>query len=107
MSAPLNPLNVDLMMSCNPSHEPVRLALSAPALEHVVGQLRPVGAAVGGSNRSALGSSLRHGGALRCAAIGKALHDEAGKLTLQLRGHADTLGISRPYRHQFKVVEVV
>ncbi len=47
---------------------------------------------------------IHRGTVVRCDAIGKAVRDEAGKLTLQLRGHADTLGVSRLYAHLFKAM---
>lgn len=45
---------------------------------------------------------IHRGTVVRCDAIGKAVRDQAGKLTLQLRGHPHTLGVSRLYAHLFK-----
>jgi len=39
---------------------------------------------------------------VRATGIERAVRDEAGKLTLHLRGHADKLAVSRMYGHLFK-----
>ena len=45
---------------------------------------------------------IHRGTVVRCDAIATALRDEAGKVTLTLRGHADKLTVSRMYAHLFK-----
>ena len=45
---------------------------------------------------------IHRGTLVRCDAIDTALRDEAGKVTLTLRGHADKLSVSRLYAHLFK-----
>ena len=45
---------------------------------------------------------IHRGTVVRSDAIATALRDEAGKLSLTLRGHADTLAVSRLYAHLFK-----
>ena len=45
---------------------------------------------------------IHRGTLVRCDAIAAALRDEAGKVTLTLRGHADRLSVSRLYAHLFK-----
>ncbi len=45
---------------------------------------------------------IHRGTLVRCDAIATALRDEAGKVTLTLRGHADKLVVSRLYAHLFK-----
>ena len=45
---------------------------------------------------------VHRGTVVRCDAIATALRDEAGKVTLTLRGHADRLAVSRLYAHRFK-----
>ena len=45
---------------------------------------------------------IHRGTLVRCDAIATALRDEAGKVTLTLRGHADKLTVSRLYAHLFK-----
>jgi DNA-binding LytR/AlgR family response regulator len=45
---------------------------------------------------------IHRGTVVRCDAIAAALRDEAGKITLSLRGHADKLSVSRLYVHLFK-----
>ncbi|WP_372524484.1 LytR/AlgR family response regulator transcription factor [Piscinibacter sp.] len=45
---------------------------------------------------------IHRGTVVRCDAIATALRDEAGKITLTLRGHADKLMVSRMYAHLFK-----
>ncbi len=45
---------------------------------------------------------IHRGTVVRCDAIALAQRDEAGKVTLSLRGHADTLPVSRLYAHLFK-----
>ena len=45
---------------------------------------------------------IHRGTLVRCDAIAAALRDEAGKVTLTLRGHADKLSVSRLYAHLFK-----
>ena len=45
---------------------------------------------------------VHRGTVVRADAIATALRDEAGKLTLTLRGHADRLGVSRLYAHRFR-----
>jgi DNA-binding LytR/AlgR family response regulator len=45
---------------------------------------------------------IHRGTVVRSDAIATALRDEAGKITLTLRGHADKLGVSRLYAHIFK-----
>ena len=45
---------------------------------------------------------IHRGTLVRCDAIATALRDEAGKVTLTLRGHADKLSVSRLYAHLFK-----
>jgi len=45
---------------------------------------------------------IHRGTVVRSDAIATALRDEAGKVTLTLRGHPDKLGVSRLYAHRFK-----
>jgi DNA-binding LytR/AlgR family response regulator len=45
---------------------------------------------------------VHRGTVVRSDAIATALRDEAGKITLTLRGHADRLAVSRLYAHRFK-----
>jgi DNA-binding LytR/AlgR family response regulator len=45
---------------------------------------------------------VHRGTVVRCDAIATALRDEAGKVTLTLRGHAERLTVSRLYAHRFK-----
>lgn len=45
---------------------------------------------------------IHRGTVVRADAIASATRDEAGKLTLALRGHADRLPVSRLYAHLFK-----
>ncbi len=45
---------------------------------------------------------VHRGTVVRCDAIATALRDEAGKVTLTLRGHDDRLTVSRLYAHRFK-----
>ncbi len=45
---------------------------------------------------------IHRGTVVRSDAIATALRDEAGKVTLTLRGHADKLAVSRLYSHLFK-----
>ena len=45
---------------------------------------------------------IHRGTVVRSDAIATALRDEAGKVTLTLRGHADKLAVSRLYAHLFK-----
>ena len=45
---------------------------------------------------------IHRGTVVRCDAIASAVRDEAGKLSLLLRGHPDKLGVSRLYAHLFK-----
>ena len=45
---------------------------------------------------------VHRGTVVRSDAIATALRDEAGKITLTLRGHADRLVVSRLYAHLFK-----
>jgi DNA-binding LytR/AlgR family response regulator len=47
---------------------------------------------------------IHRGTIVRCDAIGTVLRDEAGKLTLTLRGHPDKLAVSRMYAHLFKAM---
>jgi DNA-binding LytR/AlgR family response regulator len=47
---------------------------------------------------------IHRGTIVRCDAIASVLRDEAGKLTLTLRGHADKLVVSRLYAHLFKAM---
>jgi DNA-binding LytR/AlgR family response regulator len=47
---------------------------------------------------------IHRGTVVRADAIATALRDEAGKITLTLRGHADKLGVSRLYAHLFKAM---
>ncbi len=47
---------------------------------------------------------IHRGTIVRCDAIGTALRDEAGKVTLTLRGHDDKLTVSRMYAHLFKAM---
>ena len=47
---------------------------------------------------------IHRGTIVRCDAIGTALRDEAGKVTLTLRGHGDKLTVSRMYAHLFKAM---
>ncbi len=47
---------------------------------------------------------VHRGTVVRADAIASALRDEAGKLTLTLRGHPDTLPVSRLYAHLFKAM---
>ena len=45
---------------------------------------------------------IHRGTVVRADAIATALRDDAGKVTLTLRGHADKLAVSRLYAHLFK-----
>jgi len=45
---------------------------------------------------------IHRGTIVRCDAVASALRDEAGKLTLTLRGHPDKLSVSRMFAHLFK-----
>jgi DNA-binding LytR/AlgR family response regulator len=45
---------------------------------------------------------IHRGTVVRSDAIATALRDEAGKVTLTLRGHADRLAVSRLSAHRFK-----
>ena len=45
---------------------------------------------------------IHRGVIVRAAAIDRAVRDEAGKLTLHLRGSPERLGVSRMYAHLFK-----
>jgi DNA-binding LytR/AlgR family response regulator len=47
---------------------------------------------------------IHRGTIVRCDAIESVLRDEAGKLTLTLRGHADRLTVSRMYAALFKAM---
>lgn len=47
---------------------------------------------------------IHRGTVVRADAIGAALRDEAGKLSLTLRGHGDKLTVSRLYAHLFKAM---
>ncbi|HJW12698.1 MAG TPA: LytTR family DNA-binding domain-containing protein, partial [Albitalea sp.] len=47
---------------------------------------------------------IHRGTVVRCNAIASALRDDAGKITLTLRGHADKLTVSRLYAHLFKAM---
>jgi DNA-binding LytR/AlgR family response regulator len=47
---------------------------------------------------------IHRGTVVRCDAISSALRDEAGKVTLTLRGHKDKLAVSRLYAHLFKAL---
>jgi DNA-binding LytR/AlgR family response regulator len=47
---------------------------------------------------------IHRGTIVRCDAIASVLRDEAGKLTLTLRGHPDKLVVSRMYAHLFKAM---
>ena len=47
---------------------------------------------------------IHRGSIVRCDAIQTALRDEAGKITLTLRGRADKLAVSRLYAHLFKAM---
>lgn len=47
---------------------------------------------------------IHRGTIVRCDAIDSVLRDEAGKLTLTLRGHADRLTVSRMYASLFKAM---
>jgi DNA-binding LytR/AlgR family response regulator len=47
---------------------------------------------------------IHRGTVVRADAIATAVRDEAGKITLTLRGHADKLGVSRLYAHLFKAM---
>lgn len=47
---------------------------------------------------------VHRGTVVRADAIATATRDEAGKLTLSLRGHADRLPVSRLYSHLFKAM---
>lgn len=47
---------------------------------------------------------IHRGTIVRCDAIGTAMRDEAGKITLTLRGHKDKLTVSRMYAHLFKAM---
>jgi DNA-binding LytR/AlgR family response regulator len=41
---------------------------------------------------------------VRADAVATAVRDDAGKITLTLRGHADRLAVSRLYAHLFKAM---
>ena len=45
---------------------------------------------------------IHRGTVVRADAVATALRDDAGKVTLTLRGHADKLAVSRLYAHLFK-----
>lgn len=47
---------------------------------------------------------IHRGTVVRADAVATAVRDEAGKLTLTLRGHADKLAVSRLYAHLFKAL---
>ena len=47
---------------------------------------------------------IHRGTVVRSDAVATALRDEAGKLTLTLRGHADRLRVSRLYAHLFRAM---
>ena len=47
---------------------------------------------------------VHRGTVVRCDAIATALRDEAGKVTLTLRGHPDRLAVSRLYANRFKAM---
>ena len=47
---------------------------------------------------------IHRGSVVRSDAIASALRDEAGKVTLTLRGHKDKLPVSRLYAHLFKAL---
>ncbi|MEO8153783.1 MAG: LytTR family DNA-binding domain-containing protein [Rhizobacter sp.] len=47
---------------------------------------------------------IHRGTVVRADAVTTAVRDEAGKLTLSLRGHADKLAVSRLYAHLFKAM---
>ena len=47
---------------------------------------------------------IHRGTIVRCDAIATASRDEAGKVTLTLRGHSDKLVVSRMYAHLFKAM---
>ena len=47
---------------------------------------------------------VHRGTVVRADAVAMATRDEAGKLTLSLRGHADRLAVSRLYGHLFKAM---
>jgi DNA-binding LytR/AlgR family response regulator len=47
---------------------------------------------------------VHRGTVVRCDAIAQVQRDDAGKLTLLLRGHADRLVVSRLYAHLFKAM---
>lgn len=47
---------------------------------------------------------IHRGSVVRSDAIASALRDEAGKITLTLRGHKDKLPVSRLYAHLFKAL---
>ena len=42
--------------------------------------------------------------AVRASAIESVTRDEAGRLNLRLKGHAESLAVSRLYAHQFKAM---
>ena len=45
---------------------------------------------------------VHRGTVVRCEAIDSVARDETGRLTLQLRGRAETLRVSRLYAHLFR-----
>ncbi len=47
---------------------------------------------------------IHRGTVVRADAVATAVRDEAGKITLNLRGHADQLAVSRLYAHLFKAM---
>ena len=47
---------------------------------------------------------IHRGTVVRSDAVASALRDEAGKVTLTLRGHKDNLAVSRLYAHLFKAL---
>ncbi len=47
---------------------------------------------------------IHRGTVVRAEAVASATRDEAGKLTLALRGHPDRLAVSRLYHHLFKAM---
>ncbi|HET7865168.1 MAG TPA: LytTR family DNA-binding domain-containing protein, partial [Burkholderiaceae bacterium] len=47
---------------------------------------------------------IHRGTVVRADAVATAVRDEAGKITLSLRGHPDKLAVSRLYAHLFKAM---
>jgi len=47
---------------------------------------------------------IHRGSVVRASAIDSVTRDDTGRLSLRLKGHADTLAVSRLYAHLFKAM---